>query len=633
MQRLVAIFSLLFFVSPAYSASISNCGVQWDVNQGYCSHDPAVGNGTYYVYTFKPAYVANFGALCLRTSQNCYDGITPFCSSGSSNCIISVGGKAQGYCASPKHWDGSACVDAFPQCVPGVNDASCMLNGHEYPVGDNPGEFDPDYGQVVPTCPEGEIYILGACRPVPLGLAALGTLGGHTWERLADGTWVATSEAIAEHASDFERLLAQETGAMSEFERLLAADGKTTVSEFERLLAKDAFMAEGRIAAAAGILARAAPVLNAAALGYAAWELYDYGRVMMDSRETQHVLGGCPSGFSGSDCGTQTGQEMTWPADNKPTYIYQPNNPTQPYIYHPRDPDRSTYDLTQTSPGKWEFVSNPDGSTSDYYFAPTTEGPVLISRTQNGPTGGRVVTIQAGNKGDIRIYRPDPNVRPTLWTAPGDVIIVDPLMAPSSECTSGNSPRGTLTPPQQIVCRRQQPKPLSDPAYQPYPNPMQQPDPDPDTIKVPLPLTQPQPEPYTPPQTEPQPGTQRSPYKVPNITPSPPTAPQRNNKWTNSSCGCDLDLPQFSVPTLAETTDKLIEDMADGIGVNTQPPTMSGQCPEISIDFNGEEHGVFSQFGVISTDAHCQILEENRVFINAVSVLLATITALLIVFM
>ncbi|ATG90525.1 hypothetical protein MKLM6_2302 [Methylomonas koyamae] len=484
----------------------------------------------------------------------------------------------------------------------------------------------------MPTCQTGDLYLYGQCRGVGLALGALGISTQVEWQKLPNGTNQAVTEAVEETLDDFERLLKQERPAMTEFERLLSkTDGKVAVSEFEKLLEKDVLLGEARVASSAGILSRAVPVLNVAGLAYAGWELYEWGRVAMSANEVRDVMGGeCPSGWSGPDCSAALAgnTEQYWPADDKPTYIWQPQNSAQPYVHHPLDQDRTVYDMTQTSPGKWEFVQFENGATGDIYLAPTVEyGPVLMERIDR-PGHGRTVTITTAHAGNIRGYMPEQ--KPADFTQPGPVIIADPFVNPDPACT-GQQP---LPAPQHLPCRRAQPAPLTDPRYKPYPDPSTSPDPDtetqPDKLTAPQPAPTTSPLPYQQPQPDPATGKMPSPFKVPDLQPQPNADPDPD-ATPFGSCGCTLQPPDLNVPTLAETTDKLISDMAHGLGADVDIPDMTGDCPILKIEFDGSEFGVFQGLGTIQTDAHCQILEQNRVPIEAMAALLWLITGLMIV--
>jgi len=519
-------------------------------------------------------------------------------------------------------------IDDIPQCT---------FNGQTVTVGTAPGNYDKDYSQIVPDCPTGQSYILGSCSSLPIGLAALAGTLQTQWERLPNGVNQALGTHAAETLSEIEQLLAKDfRPAMSEFEKLLAKDFKPAMSEFERLLSKEFTPVAERVAANSGILAKAVPILNTAAWAYTGWELYEYGKVLLDQRETRTAFGGtCPAGWTGSDCDTPLPDTVGqyWPADDRPTYIYQPNNEVQPYVHHPRDPDRTVYDMTQTSPGFWEHVDYGNGATGDIYFAPTVSGPIIIERTEYPNRGGRVVTVTSLTTGSIRGYLPDSQVKPADFTAPGPITVINPPLANPSVCTP-TAPNPDLTPDQHLVCRRQAvPKPITDPVYKPYPdlNPDPQTQPQPDKLIAPTPSPNTTPLPYSAPQPDPITGQMPSPFKVPDLNPTPNPSSEEEDSSPFGSCGCTLQPPDLHAPTLAETTDKLIERMNTGLGANVVIPTMTGECPILGVDLSGNQFGLFKAFGNLTTDVHCQILEQNRSFIQATAVLFALVVGLMIV--
>lgn len=563
-------------------------------------------------------------------------GFSITCASG-VNTACYIGSTFYSECASGQtRNESNVCLSDTPICSDQVETGlTCLNNGQTVTVGTAPGNYDKNYSQIVPTCPTGQSYILGSCSSLPIGLAALAGTLQTQWQRLPNGVNQALGTHAAETLSEFEQLLAKERPAMSEFEKLLAKDGKVTMSEFERLLSKEFTPVAERIAANSGILAKAVPILNTAVWAYTGWELYEYGKVLLDQRETRNALGGtCPSGFSGSDCDTPTTSSTQWPADDKPTYIYQPNNPVQPYVHHPRDPDRTVYDMTQTSPGRWEHVQYDSGATGDIYIAPTASaGPIIIERTELPNRGGRIVTITSLTTGAIRGYQPDSSVKPADFTAPGPITVINPPLNNPTACTP-TAPNPDLTPEQHITCRRQVPKPITDPAYKPYPNtnPTPSTPTQPDKLIAPTAPPATTPQPYSPPLLNPVTGQTPSPFKVPTLNPTPnPTPEEEENPTPFGSCGCTLQPPDLNAPTLAETTDQLIEKMNTGMGANVAIPTMTGQCPVIGIDLTGNQYGLFKSFGNLTTDVHCQILEQNRTFIEATAVLFALITGLMIV--
>jgi hypothetical protein len=523
-----------------------------------------------------------------------------------------------------------------PACSSHLTNApQCTINGQTLTVGSQPGQYDKDYNQLVPTCPSGNFYLFGQCRGLGTSLSALGVLATTSWQALPNGTNQAVTSTGQAVLSEFETLLAKERPAMSEFERLLTQPDTKVMSEFERLLAKDvsasALAAEGGMLAESGsILGRAVPILNVALTAYAGWELYEYGKVLFDDNETRNANGGtCPAGWSGSDCAApDAGNVQTyWPADNKPTYIYHPNNAAQPYVHHPLDPDRTVYDMTQTSAGKWEFVQNDNGSTSEIYLAPTvTYGPVIVERINWPNRGGRTVTVTTINNGNIRGYQPDISAKPADFSRPGPVIIVDPLINnPSS------TPGALPTPQQHKDLRKASPKPLTDPGYKPYPgtNPTPSTPTQPDKLTAPTPAPSVSPKPYVTPTPDPATGKILSPFKVPQVTPQPKTETEDATPF--GSCGCTLQPPDLNAPTLAETTDTLIKELEQGVGANVSVPDMTGQCPSLGVDFRNAALGVFQAFGDVRTTVHCDLLEQNRAFIESVSLILALLGGVMIV--
>lgn len=526
------------------------------------------------------------------------------------------------------YWEGGHNRDVWA-CLIYTGGYNCFTIANNPPWQDWDNDGIPDDRDPIPppSCSSDQIALNGQCLSVGMPAILAGASTAMQWV-MENGKWVAKSVESSAVASELDRLLKMSRVPLSELDKLLTKPSQIGLSEFEKLLLKPAATAV-RVGESSGLISRAIPVIGPAlTVGSIGYGIYELGNVIFDENKTKEYFNdSCPSGFSGPGCNVADGPATVWPSDNKPTYIYKPNDVQNPLQYHPRDDDRDTIDLTNNG-GTWEYIHTSDGRDVDVLFVPNLgdAGPSII--TFDYDADGTLVSVETPNNGGQKFWHPN---MPTDISYLGLPYVIDPplyIPGPVDDCAIFKYAM-TMTDVfyQDCMAKRRtmsRPRSIRGPEYQPYPSPMQGQETAPEPLTQPLPAPAPAPEATRDQNTDPNPNPSTSPYTMPNINTSP--APSTSPQDSPSICGCDLSLPSPQADTFAQTTDKFMDRVIEGMGLNSlNAPDLTGVCPLLEIDTT--EHW----FGVLSTDVHCQLIESNRALIQMLELILWSIIAFYIV--